>query len=148
MTAFGELRSQLAALLTYQKNWDSYDADPPNALVMERMRTILNEMEVLDIHASRVVASSQSGAAISWSGEFGAFNGSRYAHIECCNDGSVTAVASDHKLPANELRVWWITEFTNPEGEAGYSRPGEGELQLTLAESLEHIRCFIWANYE
>jgi hypothetical protein len=133
METIDVLRLQLEAQTSLTKNWDSYDADPPNSLAIANMRTVLESMATQQLDASRVVPSAEGGLGVVWMSEFGL---SRLAYIECCNDGSAGAVTSDN---AGAVQVWYIGDI---------HRGDVDSVVLTLEETLERIRHFIWANHD
>jgi hypothetical protein len=91
---------------------------------------------------------ADGGVGIIWQS---IFTPGRYAHIECTNDGAVCGVRTDANCSIddpNQFRFWWIGELCPENWDPTYTGPGPGELNLTTEEAIEHIRCFIWADYK
>ena len=145
---YPELIEQLDALLKLGKNWDSYDADPPNETAIINARFVLEFMRG-NLEADRVIPCADGGVGIVWVSEF---NKGHYAHIECNNTGAVTGVTHDRNVADSNdpafMKFWWISDFNLETGEPGIDRPDEHDLQLSLTESLEYIRHYIWANHD
>jgi hypothetical protein len=145
---YNESVAQLDSLLKLKKNWDSYESDPPNEQAMVNARCVLEYMKD-NLEANRVVPVADGGVGVVWVSEF---NKGHYAHIECSNDGTVTGVTHDRNvLETNDpafMKFFWISDFNKDEGEPGVDRPDETDLQLTIQESLEYIRHYIWANHD
>lgn len=155
MLSVSELRDKLGKFRESDGEYHEYDL--PNDLAIENTNRILDQMELHKLDATRIVLSAEGGVGLIWIGEI---EPNRYLHIECCNDGAVTGVRSDRhttldcRKPSPEaFQFWWIRDLIRLDGRPGYECPGyecpdEGELVLTLDETLEHIRCYIWADYQ
>ena len=138
-----EASTRLTELLTLPKNWNSYDADPPNEAAMINTCLVLGFMAAHKLEADRVLADANGGVGIVW---VSAFNKGHQAHIICTNKGTVTAATWD---AGDDFKFWWVSDFnllgaTDP----GYDYPDEGDLQLNIQETLEYIRHYIWANHD
>jgi hypothetical protein len=136
---YPELVAQLDSLLTI---------DTPNEIAIINARFVIEFMKD-NLEANRVVASSEVGIGIVWESEF---NKGHYATIECANTGMVTGLTHDRNIAdCNDpafMKFWWISEFNLDHGIIGVDRPDEHDLQLSLIESLEYIRHYIWANHD
>lgn len=96
---------------------------------------LADEMEARHLDASYLVV-AKPGLLLTWTSEF---NKGRTAEIEINDDGYVQAsVNGPH---ADHLLAWEITDFPF---EGKFKRP---EHKMNLAETLEYIRHFIWANH-
>lgn len=138
-----EAVAKLTELLALPKNWDSYGADPPNEASAINAFLIFGYMVAHKLEADGVLADTEGGIGIVWVSEF---NKGHRAHIQCTNEGTVTAVSWDDD---GDFKFWWVSDFnllgaTNP----GFDCPDEGELQLNIQETLEYIRHYIWANHD
>jgi len=147
MESISVLREQLAELSTLEKDWDSYGAEPPNAIAIENTRKVLDRMEHHNLEASRVLPDACNGAGVVW---VGTFDKNRYADIACGNDGSVVALTSDQSKILSEpssMRMWYVSDMHVDDGQCDEPSPSPGDLVLTLEETLEQIRYFIWVDY-
>ncbi len=94
-------RSQLDGLARLEYNWNTYGADPPNRTAIDQAHAFLRLFEKVRLLPARVVASSESGVGIVFR------TGSRYADVECLNDGYVLATAY---VRHEEPEVWQSVE--------------------------------------
>jgi hypothetical protein len=101
-------------------------ASSPEAV--SNMLSVMEEMVSHNLEASRIV-NSESGLSIVW--EDG-FNVGHRAEIICCNDGSVIGKTINEE----KVKMWRVSGFKN-----------ELVFSLSLAETLEYVRHFIWANH-
>jgi hypothetical protein len=127
-----------------------YGFEAPNDLATTNMNRILDRMEVQHLEAHHLTVSADGGWGIIWRGREVNDKRGRYCHIECANDGGVCGMRTDYSLPYDNpysFKFWWISDLTLNDGEPGFTCAEPGELELTLEESLEHIRCYIWADY-
>lgn len=69
-------------------NWDSYGAEPPNAITKERAENALRILYRLNSEPSRLAASAEGGITISF------FQGKKYGDIEFFNNGEILALTS------------------------------------------------------
>jgi hypothetical protein len=97
-----ERASQLAKLDSFRElkqGWDSYDAEPPSEAALENARGILRHLWTRgDIIKVSLAPSVEGGVGIIFSGP-----GSKYADIECFNDGEILAITSEDGA---EPSVW------------------------------------------
>lgn len=98
-----EHEEQLARLESFrglQRGWDSYDAEPPNAMAIDNAKRILRVLWEGDIEVRmRLSPSVEGGVAV-------VFNGSdKYADLECFNDGEILAITSEGSA---EPSVWSV----------------------------------------
>jgi hypothetical protein len=120
----------------------------PNEIATANCTKVLGVMEAHNLDATRLGISADGGFGIIWQS---IFTPGRYAHIECTNDGAVCGVRTDANCSIddpNQFRFWWIGELCPENWDPTYTGPGPGELNLTTEEAIEHIRCFIWADYK
>lgn len=64
-------RAQLKAVRDLREKWDSYDADPPSPVALDRARALVNDSRVppATVRAHRPTrASPESGAVLAWPG--------------------------------------------------------------------------------
>lgn len=113
----------------------------PSSFAIKNMLAILDGMVVHNLDGSQIV-NSVDGLSITW--EFG-FNKTHEAEIKCYNSGLVVGTSINIAADTWDKgeKVWWIHELS-PLNVIEF----ENSLILTLAESLEYIRHFIWANHE
>lgn len=107
--------SKIDDMARLEKNWDSYDADPPSEECRNKAKAAVTVAQLLDIYPKHVCPSAQGGIGLCW------FGPERYADIEYLNDGEVLAVTSLQKN-RDGIEVWEVTD---------------------LPETLERIRKFI-----
>lgn len=142
MKSATELRKELPGVLTQDFGWEC-----PNSIAIKNSNSVLDAMEKYQLDATTVVQTAEIGIAFVW---LSVLAPERYAHIECTNDGAVTGTRSNRNVDFNHpdfCKVWWISELTKQTGTPGVDCPGSGDLILSLEETIEHIRCFIWADY-
>ncbi len=70
------------------QNWDSHNAEPPNAIAINHARLILGALVQINFPPSHVTPSVENGVGISF------ISASKYADIECFNTGEILAVTS------------------------------------------------------
>jgi hypothetical protein len=70
------------------QNWDSHDAEPPNAIAINHAKRILSILVRMNFPPSHVTPSVENGVGISF------IRGNKYADIECFNTGEILAVTS------------------------------------------------------
>lgn len=97
-----DVAAQLSKLDSFRRlrpGWDSYEADPPNETALENARQalllFLGSESPLPV---RVAPSAEGGVTLVFS-----WGGSKYADIECFNDGEVLAITSE---PGQEPTIW------------------------------------------
>jgi hypothetical protein len=99
---------------------------------------ILKAMAKHNLDATKIVDLEGSLDVISILWQDG-FNATHKVLLMCPNnDGQVIGQATDSADPTWEKM--WIVSDLSPEG-------NEGVLRLTLDETLEYVRHFIWANH-
>ncbi len=94
--------SKLESFRNLRPGWDSYEAEPPNETALENARQVL--LFLMDSESSLpvlVAPSAEGGVALVF-----ARDSSKYADIECFNDGEVLAITSE---PAQEPTIWPLT---------------------------------------
>lgn len=94
--------SRLDSFRSLQTGWDSYEAEPPNETALENARQVL--LLFIESESSlpiRVAPSAEGGVALIFSK-----GDSKYADIECFNDGEILAITSE---PAQEPTIWPLT---------------------------------------
>jgi len=79
---------QLDELNQLPDNWDSYGAEPPNAIALSWAKTVLVALFGIDLPPDHVTPSVENGVGISF------VHGDRYADVECFNTGEILAVTS------------------------------------------------------
>src|ERR1039458_7696217 len=148
MIPVSQLRLELEGLPKeyYQPDLGTIDRIP-NEIATANCTKVLGVMEAHNLDATRLGISADGGFGIIWQS---IFTPGRYAHIECTNDGAVCGVRTDANCidDPNQFRFWWIGELCPENWDPTYTGPGPGELNLTTEEAIEHIRCFIWADYK
>jgi len=138
MKSCSELEAQTRQCAGLEKDWDSYGADPPNIISVGKTLSVLKEMQSRLIEASAVVPDASGGLGIVWA------RPGKYAALEVLNDGTVSGVVSNHHV-GGDMKIWYVDELT-PLSAREDIEPGA--LYLTLPESLEFIRTFMWAIYD
>ena len=97
-----ERASQLAKLDSFRElkqGWDSYDAEPPSEAALENARSILRHLwDRGGTNQVNLAPSVEGGVGIIFSGPR-----SKYADIECFNDGEILAITSEDGA---EPTVW------------------------------------------
>jgi hypothetical protein len=81
---------------------------------------------------------TEQGASFVWEN---GFNKTHRAEIICFNSGAVVGTTSDTEAPDTK-KVWFISDLS-----AVLPVPEVNPLLLTLDESLEFVRHWIWANH-
>lgn len=127
----------------------------PDEGALDNARRVLSAMEAHNLEGDQITQDERGGVNIVWNSQF---NVGHEANIECTNDGIVTAYTINHNT--DEMKFWWVREFVKFQwfntgvvtqgswGEPGFDFPDPTELILTLEESMEYIRHFIWANHD
>ena len=102
--ATSDLAAQMARLESFRElapGWDSYDAPPPNETALRNARRVLRLVdEQVDISPVDVAPSAEEGVLLVFPGD-----GSKYADIECYNDGEILAILSE---PPGEPTIWLL----------------------------------------
>lgn len=94
--------ARLAAFRELAPGWDSYDAPPPNETALRSARSILQFLqEREDVPPVHAAPSSEGGVLLVFSSA-----GSKYADIECYNDGEILAILSES---AGDPAIWPLT---------------------------------------
>ncbi|MEX2120023.1 MAG: hypothetical protein WD847_10555 [Pirellulales bacterium] len=84
-----ERLDRVARLQSLPRDWDSYGAEPPNRVAVERSRHVLEILSASGLPSPQITPSAEEGICISFR------NGRFYAHIECFNSGEIVAATSD-----------------------------------------------------
>lgn len=108
---------RLESLGKLQKNWNSYDSEPPNSTALYWSRVVIEILTSINFPPSRISASAEEGINISFICD------EKYADIECLNTGEILAVNSDRR---DHPDVWQV----NPNRE-------------DIKRSLEKIRAYL-----
>ncbi len=87
-TWFQDGNQALAEFATLPHGWDGDGAEPPNRVVQEWSRVILEILLELNFPPTRVSPSVENGIGISF------IKGEKYADMECFNTGEILAVTS------------------------------------------------------
>jgi len=91
--------ARLEAFRKLAPGWDSYEAPPPNETAVRSARNILRLVhEQEDVSPVHLAPSAEGGVLLVFPGD-----GSKYADIECYNDGEILAILSE---PAGEPTIW------------------------------------------
>ena len=91
---FNRLKHKIVEISKLPHNWDSYGAEPPNALALARADVTLNLLDGMDFLPSRVAATVECGVVISWWETEHFDDAKQYADIEFLNDGGIVACIS------------------------------------------------------
>jgi hypothetical protein len=81
---------------------------------------------------------TDQGASFVWEN---GFNKTHKAEIICFNSGAVVGIASDTEMP-DQKKVWFVKDLST-----FLPTPEAKPLLLTLDESIEYVRHWIWANH-
>jgi hypothetical protein len=92
---------ELDGLRKLRVDWDSYGAEPPNALAVSALRRILLQVSQAGLEPTKIAPSAEGGAAVCFVHE------DKYADVECFNNGDVLAVTSEE---GRDLEVWEVSE--------------------------------------
>ena len=95
--------------------------------------TFLEHMADNNLEATQI-ADASYGIKIIWKN---GFNKTHIVEVTFYNDGLVVGLAYDVDKPGWD-KEWLVTELSGPK---------EGYLRLSIDETLEYIRHFIWANH-
>jgi hypothetical protein len=128
------MMTPLRLLAFYQPSTWEYKATP---VAVDHMLSIMEGMVKHDLEASRIAVKPESVSVVWENG----FNRAHAVEIICFNCGAVMGKATDTDQP-DWCKTWWISGLCNPLP-SGCTHP----LFLTLDESLEYVRHFIWANH-
>ena len=105
----------------------------PSQKAVCHMLSILEHMVEHELEASKLLC-IEDGFKIVWAD---GFNVGHKIEIHCSNSGMVVGKATGTNPDTNKI---WIVSDLSP--------TVEGNLLLTLDETLEYIRHFIWANHD
>lgn len=114
---FSKCIQRLESLRSLQKNWDSYDTEPPNSTALYWSQVVLETLLSINFPPSHISASAEEGVNISFICD------DKYADIECLNTGEILAVNSNRR---DYPDVWQV----NPSRE-------------DIKRSLEKIRAYL-----
>jgi len=112
-----EFLELLAPLPRLAPGWDSYAAEPPNEVSVDRARAILEVLDELGLPPTCIVPSAEGGVSVCFVAD------SRYADLECFNTGEILAGFSG----AGEPSVWEVA-------------PNKEGIGLALEEIRGHLR--------
>ncbi len=106
----------LAAIEKLPDNWDSNGAEAPNQVAIQNSGLVLTQLDKDNLKPSLIEPSTDDAVCI------GFWSGSRYADVECFNDGEILAMTHDR----------------------GYSEPEIWEMQaMELPHTINKIRRFL-----
>lgn len=108
---------RLESLGKLQKNWNSYDSEPPNSTALYWGRIVIEILKSINFPPSHISASAEEGINISFICD------EKYADIECLNIDEILAVNSNRR---DHPDVWQV----NPRKE-------------DIKHSLEKIRAYL-----
>jgi len=129
MLSYDELFNALTEL--------GFSTNAPNFTALHNAATFLGEMDYHQLDASGIDGGELVGVHLHWKSPF---NGNRaIAFFE--EDGSVTVATGNAIADPDEIRTWWVNDFEKP---FLYS---EDALNLSMRETIEHLRCVLWADY-
>jgi len=113
---FRKMICEVESFRTLPKNWNSYDADPPNEFSISWAKSTLSHAQTLGLLPERVSPSAENGIAVVF------LNGNRYADIECFNSEEILGAVHER---SKQPEVWEIKS--------------EGDVKAAL----ERIRAFL-----
>ena len=116
---FNNFKQQIIELKNLSKGWDSYNANPPNYDALINSIEILNALFESQLIPTRIMPSVEGGVSFLF------IKNTKYADIECDNDGDVFAGMSDR---IGEPILWQIIE---------------ADEEKSLSASISKIRTFI-----
>lgn len=96
------LKDELQHLKVLPSNWNSYGAEVPNNVAIKNAEIILDFLfdRGMELFPKRIVPSAEGGVAFAY------IDGSKYADIECFNEGKIfVGISQGTKEPV----VWEIT---------------------------------------
>ena len=96
----------LAAIENLPENWDSNGAEPPNQVAIQNCQFILTHLVKAELKPSLIEPSTDDAVCI------GFWSGSRYADVECFNDGEILAMTHDRGY--SEPEIWEIQAMELP----------------------------------
>lgn len=108
---------RLESLRKLQKNWNSYDSEPPNSTALYWGRVVIEILTSINFPPLHISASAEEGINISFICD------EKYADIECLNTGEILAVNSNRR---DHPDVWQV----NPR-------------KKDIKHSLEKIRAYL-----
>ena len=95
------LLAKLARMGNLHRGWDGYDAEAPNEIAIRHARKVLRFLGEREGTAQvRIEPSAEGGVTIILSPD-----GSRYADIECFNDGEILALTSER---GSDPTIWRV----------------------------------------
>lgn len=98
---WGKAEQQLDSFAALATDWDSYDAEPPNATARALSRRVLAMLRERDVRPESLAPSREEGVTFSFS------HGDKWAAIECYNTGEIAAVISEK---TGDPEVWTIDD--------------------------------------
>lgn len=107
-----KLQRKLQTLKTIKSDWDGYDSPKPNLHAFANARTIIDIAHTLNNFPTSITPSVEGGIGLTFEGS------SKYAVVECFNDGDISAIGSNRK---GETKSWTLAGSDN-------------ELQQTIEE--------------
>ena len=133
---FGRKKTMLSPVELISANDPAGWLYAPSPVAVSHLLSLLERMVPHNLEASRIINNIE-GLLLTW--EEG-FNKLHYVEIQCYNAGLVVARAIDYE--SKEIKIWWIEELSplNPVEH-------ETNLILSLDETMEYIRHFVWANH-
>ena len=101
-----ELTGQLESLTGLTRGWDSYDAEPPNAMAMQNARAVLEALvsRGMSVLPTRISASVEGGVGFVFR------DSGRYVDIECFNSGEMVTVIPDES-GGSSVEEWSDSEM-------------------------------------
>lgn len=103
---------KLSAMISLQKGWDGYDADPPSSLAIAKAQEFLHDMERLGCRPTRVAPSVIGGIGVTRE------SGDHRAYVEFHNNGQIVALFRDrfgnpktHGLDGNRVEMLDLIAF-------------------------------------
>jgi hypothetical protein len=116
----------------------------PTKIAAKHMVALFDGLEKHNLDASHVSITDEFSAVVWENG----FNKSHRVEIMCYNCGAVVGKATDTDKP-DWCKIWFVSDlcFVNDGLPELLPPPETRPLLLTMAESLEYVRHFIWANH-
>ena len=119
--------------------------EQPNNIAYRNALDLLAAMERHSIECTAIYPLANGGFEFAWFGS----NRPHHASLECANDGTVIGSSYDattlFDVNDDVLKFWWVSNFNLATGEPV---PDKDALQLSLEETLEFIRHWVWANHD
>jgi len=100
-TLFNNFHQQIIELKNLPVGWDSYNADPPNYEALTNALNVLDLLFGLELNPTRIMPSIEGGVSFLF------IRNTKYADIECDNDGDILAGMSDR---TGEPILWELSE--------------------------------------